>query len=70
MPGMKYRDSDFIGLKCSLDIGILRSFPGELDMQLRLRISGLGAQHTTVSFGDLSLICGRLKQVSPLSNIK
>lgn len=61
MPGLKYRDSDFIGLKCSLDIGIFRNFPGELDMRLWLRIIGLGAQHTTVIFGDLPLICGRLK---------
>lgn len=67
---MKHRDSDFIGLKCSLDIEVFRSFPGEPDMQLRVKISGLGAQHTTVSFEDLPLICGSFKQVSPLSNIK
>lgn len=57
MPGTKYRDSDFIGLKCRLDIGVFRNFPDEPDMQLRLRIGGLGVQHTTVSFGDLPYLC-------------
>ena len=49
----------FIGLERGLDIGHLKSSPGEPNLQLMLRTNGLVAQSSIVSFRDLHFICGK-----------